>query len=445
MVCSPPDVVVTIVPADKHNTCCPVEECRPRACELADCPAITHCNNDFEVAVEYRVNGVVQLDEFQCCPQYICQFNGCTADVRECSPGVFVSRQPTNIPPCNFDECPVVCDLPESVRQCRLSNNRWIPQVRNPPSRTDDSCKWVDCPPYEPCDDPGMFLGGSICHHGSCVRGRTTVECQCEQNWDGVRCNVFVPPPRATLDPPIRSFLMPRSWGCDAIFCCNGFCFITRNLQSQLNGPSSVVSFDLVMGMKGVVGQGPDTEVYAIDANDFLAGLTPNGVLQTFNYEDDEQAHLVFASEGFTPSLTEFSDMKINSAEYPPSSEMQFVVNAREEWNAPSRNGVCLIKAYLNKERVMYFNDQRSVSHVTCATHQGEIDLTLEKMCDNPCIHNGVERPCSGNGFCIWSTGQCQCRFPWTGPDCESRIQDAMSPEQNLVPRAVVYKNRFNN
>jgi len=444
--CRPPNVVHTIVPADKHNNCCAQEDCRPQVCDLSSCPGIITCRNSWEVAVPLVVGGVPQLDEYNCCPQYVCQFNACTRDTRECSPGVFVSRLSTSNPPCQFEECPLVCDMPTQVRTCRMPNNRFIPQQRNPPQRGNpDSCRWLDCPPYEPCDDPALTLqNGDVCDHGTCIRGRQSVECRCEENYQGARCGVFVPPPRQTFTPPARSFLMPKGWNCDVIFCCNGFCFITRNLQRQLNGAGSSVSFTLVFGMTGIFGQGPNEEVYVIDGDDFLAGLMPNGRTTSFSWDMDQQAVAVFSDPSFTPALTDFSDMTVTSDAYPPLSELQYVVNAHSDWNQVTNDGVCHVKAWLTKERIMYFNDANAVHHVTCATNQGQIDLKLEQMCDNPCIVNGVEEKCNDHGFCVWGTGLCQCQFPWTGPRCGTQIRDAQRTEPNPVPPQQVYSDRFN-
>jgi len=354
-----------------------------------------------------------------CCNIIECVFGSCQLDTRVCDSGDILFRVPESDPPCNFLECPVVCDT--SILYCPAPGNRQIVRERND-ANAEPPCEWLPCPPYEPCDDDSLNdLNGAKCGmFGQCRRGSSTLTCECQENYSGARCQTFTEPPRPVFGVHERSFLLTSE--CIGYMCYDARCYMSVDSGSSWDA--------MQQDLKAILGSFGES-LWFVDS-DGHAVLFHEDVT-TSNSEQDVIVVGEMSSDGFVSPTTGFSQRAHVDGVFPPPSEREFIINYDKDLMEVDE--ACAVHVYLTSSFVVFYNSNYmhatswgSVIHCNDETRDVLCGVIVEtQMCENKCLsEDGTEETCLFNGMCVRATGECLCNFGYTGDRCEtSTVIDA--------------------
>lgn len=270
-ICPQGQELVLVQPQGENgrSPCCPRYRC--------GCPADLVCsleNVDCPPNQQARWTLDGAMDPSGCCRNAECLTPVCSSDLAiVCHDGT--THHPVWENNCAVEPCPLVCP-DEGMQTCPVSRsispNGQVQRRRGDPFIRDGVvvCEWLDCPPYEPCDDTQFTLEQRHCHHnGECVRGLDNFRCVCdgdgpERQFEGTFCETRAQPPRIVM--PMRdrsgSFIPSK---CMVIMCQTtdgGFnyeCFGTSSLDAnRMNGEGSTIEMYSITDMirNVVVGRG---------------------------------------------------------------------------------------------------------------------------------------------------------------------------------------------
>jgi len=437
-VCPGPQELVLVQPAGANGRapCCaryrcgcpPNHECRG--------PESTQCANA-NMRARWALDG--RMDAGGCCRLVECVTASCDNSLAiTCENGDI--HLPNFALGCAVEPCPLICP-DEGMLTCPVSRSvhpsgqmqrgRELPFIRN----NVVVCPWLDCPPYEPCDDTQYDLEERNCHHnGECVRGLASFRCQCNDEHTGTFCQDRVVPPRVVL--PIRDrsgALNPET--CSLILCqelSNGDqeCFSVTSLDVARDGSSISMdsltdsfrgrfSTDLLpvsyLGTKGF-------DHWFLNEDGNPVKVRRGVPVSDVNTDAEYNAIVNGNSDDYfsVPSINEYSYLEAKPVP-PQISENRFIRKG---------DGQCDVWAYFTDTAVgIYFNGYfhkipwgPRVENIIVNLDTGITQLQSEEgqeICENKCIENNVLELCNENGICNPETGLCMCDFGYFGDKCE--------------------------
>lgn len=402
------------------------------------------------------------MSEGECCALIECATTTCFPSHRTCprNDGTELDVEYRWQDGCVEPSCPWECPLAmvQLVQNCPVSVNThtsgFLPRQLTQPFLNNGvvTCNWLDCPPYEPCDDSAIAPQQRSCNgNGNCIRGLSTVSCECDPLYEGTYCQDQITVPRPT-HPTVERSAEVYVMSCLMVVCSASYGTEGRDsncMFADLNNaqdervilqwiPSQNVHLFTFLGYSQNV-------LYFLDIDGLVASLTTTNVLQALAGLEDLQpssseatdtAYLA-ASGGndWTAARTSFSYRDADNA--PPGlNEYRFVtkddLNCRNEELWVYFTDLTLSFYFGNRVVLLPWGNNGEI----LSGDNGEIFLASEEaqdVCENKCLSdaNGetVLEVCSENGICDPQTGDCLCNFGWLGIKCNEKAW--VGPEQD--------------
>lgn len=455
--CPPGQNIFQIRPRGSNGAppCCPEEACRCPPNPQCGTPESVQCQlANEEAAYELDADGNRVI--VACCPQVVCKSTVCSPAVRQCqrNDGSTLDLPHDWQNDCAQPECPPECPLSmtQVALNCPVSTRTnpsgFRPRELSAPFRDGAgrwSCRWLPCPDYEPCEDLAIPLSQRRCNdRGNCVRGGSTLVCDCGDQWDGSFCQHAKVIPRPTFPIVDRSAEVYKM-GCSMVVCSNTFEDVGSNCMfGDLNDETNpdLVSLVWVPGTSRLVtflGY-IDDKLYFLDDAGMVAMFRANQLDVFFNSGTDfnpvsdntvdDTYRVDSEADGWTPARTSFSYRAADNApphiqEYRFVTKDNLVCRQKDLWIYYT--DLTLSFYYGDRVILLGWNQNHNFIDDTSA-HDGKILQSSEAqdVCENQCIIEAADgtvsfEMCNENGICDPQTGECLCNFGWFGDHCRQR------------------------